>query len=65
MPSLSQALLCFSLFDTDIVHCTLSRGTEMPRAAPQNTRHMALRSHTAAANQALQITEYIRLRCVK
>ena len=52
-----QALLCFPLSDADIVHCSLSTDLGVPRAAPQNTRHIALRSHTAAANQASQITE--------
>lgn len=52
-----QALLCFSLSDTDTVHCSLSRDLEAPRAAPQNTRHKSLRSHTAAANQAFETIE--------
>ncbi len=52
-----QALLCFSLSVTDIVHCSLSRDLGTPRAVPQNTRHIAFRNHMAAANQAFRITE--------
>lgn len=54
--SLSAAVF-FSVWHSVTVHCSLSRNLRAPRAVPQNTRHIALRSHTAATNQALKITE--------